>query len=492
MTTISRREILKLTSIAIGALITARCTVDDAPSTSSSLATNASPISINQPVDSLEPASTPSPSPTPQTRDADVIVIGAGVAGLSAAKALAEEDFSVIVLEARNRMGGRVWTDTTTGTALDMGASWIHGTLLNPLTGLANDLDLDRVETDYDNHLIYGPEGEELSDRQSAEAERLFENMADQLEEWAEDFDNDTSLQNAINQYLQSRNLSDDKLLLLQYAINTVIEHEYAADVSQLSLWWFDDQSEFRGPDVVFPDGYEAIPRYLAQEIDIRLEEICSHVEYSADQVRIQSTSGEFTASKVVVTLPLGVLKSGNVLFSPALPSGKQRAIEGLGFGVLNKVYLEFPTVFWDRDAHLLGYISEEKGRFCEWLNFYPLTGKPILLGFNAGEFGLTIENWADDEIVNLAMRTLETIYGEGIPQPINYLITRWGKDPFSLGSYSSIKPFSTPALYESLAAPVDEKLYFAGEATHRWHPSTVHGAYMSGLRAAEEIIADS
>jgi len=259
--------------------------------------------------------------------------------------------------------------------------------------------------------------------------------------------------------------------------------------VSKLSLWWFDDQAEYRGPDVIFPDGYGQIPTYLAVDLDIRLNHICTHVDYGTNGIHIQSNMGEFVARKSVISLPLGVLKAGKVSFSPELPSGKQRAIEALGFGVLNKVFLEFPNIFWEKEAHLLGYISKEKGRFSEWLNFVPLINEPILLAFNAGTFGLEIEDWSDAEIIELAMHTLKSIYGNGIPSPINQIITRWGKDPFSLGSYSSINKNASPAHYESLATSVDSQLYFAGEATHRNHPSTVHGAYLSGLRAAKEII---
>ncbi|MCG8376424.1 MAG: FAD-dependent oxidoreductase, partial [Chlorobiales bacterium] len=279
------------------------------------------------------------------------------------------------------------------------------------------------------------------------------------------------------------------QLQRLQFTINNVIETEYAANVADLSLWYYDDQGQYLGPDVLFPNGYGAIPDYLAQGLDIRLEHICEEIDYSAESVRVLTNQGEFTAPRAVVTLPIGVLKSGQVRFTPGLPSAKQQAMDGLGFGVLNKVYLEFPAVFWDQTPHALGYVSEQKGRFNAWINFVPVNGQPILLGFNGGEFGLEIEDWSDEDIIALAMQTLRTIYGPNIPAPVNHLITRWSKDPFALGSYSSIMPGASSANYEIMAEALDERLYFAGEATHRTHPSTVHGAYLSGLRAAEEII---
>ena len=375
MPNFSRRQMLQLAYISAGALITARCApIQSTPSPSASA-----------PTSDIVPNATPSTasSPTPQSRQAEVIVIGAGVSGLAAAKTLADDGYSVIVLEGRDRIGGRVWTDRSTGHTLDLGASWIHGTFLNPLTGLANEIGAQRVQTDYDNQVIYGPDGVELRDAAYAETESLFNDLSGQLSEWSEELDDDISLGAAITRYLESRNLSTAQLQRLQFTINNVIETEYAANVADLSLWYYDDQGQNLGPDVLFPNGYGAIPDYLAQGLDIRLEHICEEIDYSAESVRVLTNQGEFTAPRAVVTLPIGVLKSGQVRFTPGLPSAKQQAMDGLGFGVLNKVYLEFPAVFWDEAPHALGYVSEQKGRFNAWINFVPVNGQPILLGFN-------------------------------------------------------------------------------------------------------------
>ena len=162
--------------------------------------------------------------------------------------------------------------------------------------------------------------------------------------------------------------------------------------------------------------------------------------------------------------------------------------VSGFGFGVLNKVYLKFPQVFWQADSHLLNYISVEKGHWCEWLNLAALLGEPVLLAFNAGTYGLEIEALTDAQIVEAAMVTLRTIYGNPVPDPESWLVTRWGSDPFTHGSYSSLRPGSEPQMYDDLAAPLNNRLFFAGEATHRVHPATVHGAHLSGLRAADQV----
>ncbi len=490
MSPLSRRDILKLTAVSLGALLVTRCAPETPlppaarPAATAATATQPPPAA---PTETPQPA--PEPSSTPDLpRETEVLVIGAGMAGLSAARRLKELDYDVILLEARQRSGGRVWTDRSLGLPLDLGASWIHGVKGNPLTALADQVNARRVPTDYDSLTIFNTDGAELSEAEGAALEADYENLMAQIEEWQDDFDNDVSLQAAIDQYLGARNFSPEALRKLTYAINTTIEHEYAADVRDLSMFWFDDAGEFDGGDVIFPDGYDSLIQQLADGLDIRLGESVQRITYGADGVRVQTRSGEYSAKKAVVTLPVGVLQKGLVQFEPSLPAKKQSALMQFGFGVLNKLYLRFSEAFWQSDSHLLGYISEEKGHFCEWLNLAALIDQPVLLGFNAGSYGLQIESLSDEEILGAARQTLGRMFGREIPEPEGWLITRWGQDPFTYGSYSSLKTGATPDNYDLLAAPVDETLFFAGEATHREHPATVHGAYLSGQRAAQEL----
>ncbi|MCB0158048.1 MAG: FAD-dependent oxidoreductase, partial [Caldilineaceae bacterium] len=188
-------------------------------------------------------------------------------------------------------------------------------------------------------------------------------------------------------------------------------------------------------------------------------------------------------------TLPLGVLQQGAVSFAPALPRAKQDAIHALGSGLLNKAWLRFPHAFWPREPEMINYVPATPGRWAEWLNLYHYTGEPILLGFNAGSYGSTLEAWTDAAIIADAMDVLRTIYGPQIPAPDDWQITRWASDPLALGAYSYYAVGTDRATRRALAAPVAGRLFFAGEATSQDHPSTVHGAYMSGVRAAEEIL---
>jgi monoamine oxidase len=421
--------------------------------------------------------------------EAEIIVVGAGAAGLGAARLLQEEGYDVIILEGRKRSGGRVWTDYSwPGSPLDLGASWIHGSKGNPLTELAKEFKVKTLPTDYDALLIYTPQGKPLTDDEQDKLTTRFEALLEAVDEAREEAEEDMSLQAAFDHALTGQNLSLRQKLELNYAINTLIEHEYAADVADLSLFYWDEGDDFAGGDVLFPGGYDQIIKGLAKGLEIKLEHVVQKVEYDQTGVTLTTNRGVFEAKRAVITLPLGVLKQGSVEFSPPLPAAKRAAIQRLGMGLLNKLYLRFPKAFWAEEPEFLDYIPNRKGEWAEWLNIYHYTGQPILVGFNAGRYGRQIEKLTNQEIIKAALGTLRTIYGASIPDPEAWLITRWVADPFAGGSYSYLPPNASSEDRDALAEPVADRLFFAGEATSRQYPATVHGALLSGRRAAKQI----
>ena len=418
-----------------------------------------------------------------------IIVIGAGLAGLAAASELQKQGHDLLLVEARDRVGGRTWTSTKWSDApVDLGASWIHGVDGNPLTSLAQQSKAEFRLTNYDSTITYATTGQPLSAQEEARQKQLQTKVDDALTQ-AQKADQDLAVDSAIAAAFKADNLSVDDQRLLNFILNSTLEAEYAGSTSELSAQWYDDAAAFAGDDGIFVNGYRLLVDYLRNGLTINLSEIVQTVDWSGAQVRVRTDKAEYLADYVVVTLPLGVLKAGNVQFTPALPQAKQNAIAQIGMGVLNKCYLRFDQAFWPTDVDWLEYVAAQRGAWTEWVSLMRTHGLPVLLGFNAADQGRAIEAWTDAQIVASAMQTLRTIFGNAIPDPLDYQITRWASDPYALGSYSFNAVGYTPALRIELAKPFDQKVFFAGEATEAQHFSTAHGAYLSGQRAAKEIL---
>jgi monoamine oxidase len=428
-----------------------------------------------------------------------ILIIGAGTAGLAAARELAQRHFTVTLLEARDRIGGRVWTDRSwPGAPLDLGASWIHGISGNPIADLALQINAPTLPT-VDVVTIHDTAGRRLTAQEQLQLEQRFEHVMKAVDELRRQCrargDSDVSLGAALHDVIARENFSAQELRELWYAVNSAIEHEYAADVDWLSFYHWDEPYHFDGDEVIFPQGYDALAHGLASGLDVRLNRIVMKIEHDERSVHVTTDREVFEADRAVVTLPLGVLKRDAVKFSPALPLRKQQAIVRLGMNVLNKVYLRFAEAFWQADdTDWIGYVAERKGAWVEALNIHYYTRQPILLWFNAAAYGTHLEALGDAEIIGEAMQRLRVMYGADIPDPEDYLITRWLSDPFAGGSYSHLPVGATPDDRAALAKPIGNRIFFTGEAATIDQPATVHGAYLSGIREgireAQRIVA--
>ena len=413
--------------------------------------------------------------------DERVVVVGAGVAGLAAARELRRRGVGdVVVLEARDRIGGRVWTDAIGGSIpVDLGASWIHGVEGNPVAAIAREHGIETLPTDYDNAVVRGHGGMAPPSSSDGVLRKLLtlarRHPADDL-------------LSVFERYVAAAGLDAAQRRHLDYLLNTGIEHEFAADIGELSFDSIDGGEAFDGHDAVFPGGYSQVVDALAAGSDIRTQQAVTSIDCRGVPVVLTTAEGAtFEAEKVVVTVPLGVLKPGAISFRPELPPPHQRALEQLGMGVLNKTCLLFDEVFWDEDVEFIRYVGPQRGEWAETLSLYPSTGQPLLMMFNAGAYGTEIEPLSDEEVVARALTALRDMYGP-VPDPKDALITRWHSDPWSRGAYSYVPVGASYRQYADLGTPVDGKLFFAGEATHAEHPATVHGALMSGVQAAPRI----
>jgi len=207
------------------------------------------------------------------------------------------------------------------------------------------------------------------------------------------------------------------------------------------------------------------------------------------NKYQVKSTTGAvYTGKFAVVTVPLGILKANKISFKPGLPSAKKSAIKRLGMGTLNKVVLEFPSsAAWD-NVNWIDRIplASDKGRWREFFSLRKVTGKPIIVAFNAGAAAQYKASVSDATLVGQAVAALRGIYGAAaIPDPVNSWVTRWHTNPYTLGSYSTVRPGATGTERADLYAPVTKLLYFAGEAASTKWPSTVQGAFETGKDAA-------
>ena len=430
------------------------------------------------------------PAVTPAAGKRRIVVIGAGLAGLAAARELQGAGHDVVVIEARDRSGGRVWTSTRWPDApVDLGASWIHGINGNPLTVLADRQQFKRAVTSYDNALTYHGSGRPLTAAEEQRMADLRSRVITSLKQ-AQDGSTDLSVARALEPLLRQFDPDSDAYHFISFLVSTEFELEYAGSAAQLSAQWYDSDEQFGGDDALFAEGFKVVTEHLAGGIHIEYGRPVTELRWDTTPVTVVTPQSEVVADQVVVTLPLGVLQAGRVRFIPELPPAKQDAIAKLGMGVLNKCYLRFREPFWPEQADWLEYVAPRHGEWTSWVSLARVSGVPVLLGFNAADGGRDLEGRTDLQIVAGAMQTLRTIFGARVPEPVDYQITRWASDPFALGSYSYPAVGSTPEMRDALATPVQNRLYFAGEATHRTYFGTAHGAYLSGLRAAKQILA--
>ena len=445
-----------------------------------------------------------------------VVVVGAGMAGLACARELTGAGYEVIILEGRGRVGGRIWTSNRLGVPVDLGASWIHGTRRNPVMALARNNRVECAETDYDDISLYDRDGTEIDPDILDTLGDYWEDLLGELYSHMPPSGRDISIRDAVQQLLAEEQLDPLESRFLEWSLETLAVAT-AASTSDLSLHG-DDGESFGGGDCLFPGGYQQLIEIVGRGLDIRFGHVVRSITLQQKGVRITTDSDinpgfcgschdnlgsnrsasdsrvrSIVADRVVVTVPLGVLQAslaGNGIdFNPSLPDWKEEAIENLGMGDLNKVALRFKKSFWPDHPHFIGTLAGVDGGYPVFQNYYRYLDVPVLVGFSGGRLIRSRETESDRDIVNFALQRLQTIFGTSVPEPESWAISRWHSDPFAVGSYPYIPVGSTSDYYNSMARPIENRLFWAGDATHENHSGTVHGAYISGLRAAGEIL---
>jgi monoamine oxidase len=436
----------------------------------------------------------------------DVLIVGAGVAGLSAARDLCQAGLTVRVLEARDRFGGRIWTlhDPALPLPLELGAEFIHGRPPD-LWNIVRAAGLPVYEAAGDDWSASGGRLHEPDDEWAGVGE-LFERMGTAGErdqafaEFIAPYLADERWR-AVAQLVTSYVEGFDAALADRIGVQSLIREQAAGDA-------IEGARSFR-----LASGYDAVPRFLrsgvvSERSDLRLGAIVDTVAWHPGEATVSARSrlgtalGPFKARRVVTTLPLGVLQSpegtpGHVRFEPALPE-KQRAAGQLEMGQVIKVMLRFRKRFWeDRmppggDLSRLGFLFTRGADLPTWWTPFPLIA-PILTGWAGGPAAARLALQGDSFVVDRALETLASALGvaRGKVEALldGWHLHDWQADRFARGAYSYI-PAGSVAAPDELARPVAGTLFFAGEATdNTGRTGTVDGAIASGRRAARELL---
>jgi monoamine oxidase len=407
--------------------------------------------------------------------DTDVVVIGAGAAGIAAARELRRLGKRYILIEARERAGGRLYTDTTLGQPFDAGGAYIHFAESNPWSNIATELGVDPQggyrlwagSVAYRNGVAMTPEEQAsrwANMRKVSEAYDEVEERAD-LSMSAALRDEDTDVKNA------SR-----------------IQAQMAAGEDPEWISVSDWQRLEGGQNRLVPGGYGTLAARAAEPLGVRLGVVAQSVDWSGQQVVVTTDKGTIRARKAIVTVPLGILKSGRIKFTPALPLDTARAIDGLRMGALTKVAMKFGA---DRLGFQPHQFLAEIGDSSRAVTFetWPQNSEIVLAVFG-GDYARGVARQGEKAAVDHILERFVAIAGADVRKSFTSgRLSAWSEDAFSLGSYAVALPGRMRAR-EALARPVAEKIWFAGEASAGVYSMTAGGAYIAGREAAKAAAA--
>ncbi|MET0999150.1 MAG: NAD(P)/FAD-dependent oxidoreductase [Marmoricola sp.] len=425
-----------------------------------------------------------------------VLVIGAGIAGLTVANALAHAGVDCVVLEARGRIGGRLHTVDVAGSPVDLGGSWMHHPSGNPLRRFARDVGIEcragdplPTLTAFDCaslHWLSHDEVEATLDAELAGFTEALPALRARLGPMA-------SAAEGIEAHLASSGLQGDALRRARQGLRANVEADAAGAAEHQSLDWLWTQEEYDSDYFgVLPEGgYGSVVDAMAGGLDVRLDWAAAKVELADDGVVVTSASGATEAgSHVVVAVPLGALKNDLPAFAPPLPPERTEVVRRLGFGRYEKVVLRFEEPFWRESgwSHLVLFPPEPDEPAAWVFDLDAFGAGPILVCHifhsatgHLGESSAVSAGWV--------LRMLSLARGAPCPVPSVVSVTRWADDPWTAGAYTHVPPGCTNGDLDHLGTPVSGRILFAGEHTQSARVGYADGAMTSGLREAKRLL---
>lgn len=425
-----------------------------------------------------------------------VVVVGAGISGLAAASGLRQAGIAYVVLEARDRVGGRLHTIDLAGTPVDLGGSWIHHPIGNPLAAACDELGVAHDPgnptpslTGFDE-----PEGRRLDHDEIARyAVEESESFWDSVESMSQRLGPDASAKDAIEAHIAGRGLTGSVARRVRQELRAEVEADAPGTLDGQSLSWLAVDEVFDGD--LFGDlprgGYGRVIDALSVGVDVRLEAEVTGVEITDDGVVVRCSDGSVeTGSHVLVTVPLGVLKRGSPRFHPELPWPVREAVEKLSFGRYEKIALRFETPFWRDEglSHLIVFPADADSPTIWIFDLDDFGAGPVLCTHLFHTMTHIALDQPAEDAVDWMMGVLAKVFGRALPKPVASVVTSWAHDPFTGGSYSQCPLGAEPAMLDLFAEPVHGRLLFAGEHTQSARVGYADGAYASGLRAAQRL----
>ncbi|MEO7999000.1 MAG: NAD(P)/FAD-dependent oxidoreductase [Gemmatimonadaceae bacterium] len=430
--------------------------------------------------------------------DFDVVVLGAGLAGLAAARELSAGGKSVLIIEARDRAGGRVFTrrDPATDYPIELGPEWVaaNGVLRDVLNANGGN-----VRAAAGTHLVKR-EGAIVEREGWKEMSELLSRIRTLLRDGA-----DRTLMDALDACCRDNDLPEGRAALISY-----VQGFHTADPSRVSAKWLLEVEDNEPADA--SEGHalsgldraiDALQSALGERAQLMLSTIATHVRWSEAGVQVDAiqlgTRTTFSARRLVCALPLAVLKAragedGAVEFAPPLVD-RQAAFDLIDTGPVMKMTLVFDEPFWHRIDKLdsASFIQERGLPFPTWWTTHPVEA-PVITGWVAGPLVAELNGARGDVLRDLALDSLANVLGISRDVVANHLrgwhTHDWSADPFARGAYSYVLSGGTGA-HRTLAQPLNNTLFFAGEFTcGQGHNATMEGAMQSGMRAAQELLA--